>query len=208
MKSLGRIFLKGLVAMLPLAITLYVVYWLISTSESLMGPLMKQVLPEGWYFPGLGSLIGVVLIFILGLVLQAWLVRQLFHGIDALLNRLPLIKTIYGSVRDLLGFFTGAEGKIGDKVVMVQFESAGNPVRLLGLVTRDTFNDLPDGVTGDAEQQVAVYLPMSYQIGGFTVVVPSASVTPVDMTTEEALRFALTAGVTTKKQGKPDRLPG
>ena len=73
-------------------------------------------------------------------------------------------------------------------------------VRLMGLVTRETFDDLPDGI-GD-EQTVAVYLPMSYQLGGFTVMVPRSKIRPVEMKVDEALQFLLTAGVSAQEADK------
>ncbi len=78
--------------------------------------------------------------------------------------------------------------------------------KLLGLVTRQSFEDTPAGM-GD-EHSVAVYLPMSYQIGGFTLILPRDQIEPIDMSIEDGLRFALTAGVTvqdTNNHGANDK---
>jgi uncharacterized membrane protein len=82
------------------------------------------------------------------------------------------------------------------QVVSVQYP--GTQMRLLGFITRSDFSDLPQGVAN--ADDVAVYLPMSYQVGGYTVVVPRSQITPVNMARDEAMRFVLTAGLTA--QGK------
>ncbi|MGH8630174.1 MAG: DUF502 domain-containing protein, partial [Burkholderiales bacterium] len=72
----------------------------------------------------------------------------------------------------------------------------GTGVRVMGFVTREEFSDLPAGVAGDGE--VAVYLPMSYQIGGYTVFMPRSQLREIQMSREDAMRFVLTAGVKTR----------
>ena len=80
------------------------------------------------------------------------------------------------------------------QVVTVTLHEGGP--RLLGFLTRESLNDLPEGLGG--EGTVAVYLPMSYQIGGYTLILPRSAVTPVEMGIEDAMRFAVTAGVKAK----------
>jgi uncharacterized membrane protein len=84
--------------------------------------------------------------------------------------------------------------KAFNQVVMVQI--GDSRARVLGLVTREDFSDLPPGI--GAKDSVAVYVPMSYQLGGFTTIVPRSAIQPVNMTMEEAMRFAVTAGLSKK----------
>jgi uncharacterized membrane protein len=196
-KAVTRIFLKGLAAVLPITVTLYVLYWLGSTAESLLGRGLKMCIPERVYRPGMGVVAGLVLVLVIGVLMNAWLFRTLFRWSEKLLERIPLVKTLYGAVRDLMGFFSGTEKKAMRKAVMV---AVGNtPLRLIGFITREDFSGLPAGVGGG--DTVAVYLPMSYQIGGFTTMVPRAAVQPIDMSIEESMRFAVTAGMTGAKGG-------
>jgi len=195
MKKIGKYFLQGLIAILPIAITIYILYWLATKAENILGGLIKQILPENIYKPGMGVAAGFVIVLSIGILLRLWLFRKLFRLGEAILERLPVIKTLYGSVRDLMGFFDSSKKKDFSKVVMVTI--AGTQTRLIGLVTREDFSQLPDGI--DDGETVAVYLPMSYQMGGFTVYVPKKNIQSVDMTIEEAMRFALTAAVSTKK---------
>jgi uncharacterized membrane protein len=201
MKKLGRLFLQGLLAILPVALTLYALYWLAVSAESLLGGAIKYIIGENLYLPGLGVLSGFLLILGVGLLLRFWLFRKLFSLGERLLERIPGIKAIYGSVRDLVGFFDSTKERQFDKTVMVTL--GDGTTRLLGLVTREDFSDLPEGI-GD-KQTVAVYLPMSYQLGGFTVMVPKDRIQPVDMKVDRALQFLLTAGVAA--EGPADKKP-
>jgi uncharacterized membrane protein len=201
MRAIGKLFAQGLIAILPVAVTLYILYWLAVSAESLLGGLIKLFLPERLYVPGMGVAAGFVVVLGIGVLLRLWLFRKIFGWGEKLLERLPVIKTVYGSVRDLMSFFDASKKKEFDKVVMVTLVE--KDVRLVGLVTREDLRELPDGIGDD--ESVAVYLPMSYQMGGFTVFLPKANIRPVDMSIEEAMRFALTAAVSTKTKERANR---
>jgi len=195
MKKIGKLFLQGLIAILPIALTLYLIYWLGSSAESVLGRAIRFVIKDH-YRPGMGVLAGFLLTVGIGMLLKIWVFRKIFSLGEALLQKIPGIKSIYGSVRDLVGFFDASKQKDFDKTVMV---SVGDDhTRLMGLVTRENFADLPTGV-GD-ENTVAVYLPMSYQLGGFTIMVPKDKIEPVDMKVDQAMKFVLTAGVSAEEK--------
>ena len=196
MKTVRRVFLGGLVAVLPLAATAYVVYWIGSTAEVFFGWLFKAIFPDEYYVAGLGVALGVALIFAVGVLIHLWLVRRLMAWGNGVLNRVPLVKTVYGSVRDLLSHFGGSQERAGNQVGMVSL--GDGDTRVLGVVTRTQFDDLPDGIGGEGD--VAVYVPMSYQVGGFMVIVPRSRVTPIDVPFQEAMRLALTACMSKKEQ--------
>ncbi len=203
MKKIGKLFLHGLLAIAPIALTLYVLYWLATSAESVLGGAIAFVISDAYYVPGMGVVAGFLLVLGVGILLQMWLFQRLFRLLDAIMERIPGIRSIYSSIRDLIGFFDSSKEKEFDQSVMV---TVGDPaVRLMGLVTRDDFSDLPEGI-GD-EQTIAVYLPMSYQLGGFTVMVPKSKVQPIDMTVDRTLKFLLTAGVATngKNAGRDRR---
>lgn len=195
MRQIPKIFLQGLAAILPLALTLYVLWWLGTTTEAVFGALLRKVLPGNTHVPGLGLLLGLGVVFAVGFMLRAWWLQALWSKAEALVERVPLVKTIYGSVRDLMTFFTEGDRKRElDQVVMIRLGDP--PVQLLGLVMNDHAQEL----TGRQEDagQVAVYLPMSYQIGGFMVLVSRDAIERVDLSVEEALRTIITAGIAKK----------
>jgi len=195
MKTVMKTFLKGLTVILPIGVTAYIVYWLAVSAESLLGGVARALLPEGWYVPGTGIVVGLAFIFGVGILTGLWAFRRLFEWAELLVEKTPLVKSLYGGVKDLMGFFASSQKDAANRVVMV---TVAENVRLLGFVTREDFGDLPEGF--GTEGEVSVYLPMSYQIGGFTVVVPRAAVKPIDMSAEDAMRLAMTAGMSTEKQ--------
>lgn len=190
MKRLVALFLRGLTLVLPLALTLYAAYWLLASAERLFHWLWLLAFPADWYFTGFGLVLGIIAVIGVGALMNAWIGEILVSLLERLLDRIPLVKTIYGSVRDLMSFFSGKKKGIG-RVVTVDVTPE---IRMLGFVT----NEDASGLTSqkrDAER-IAVFLPMSYQIGGFMIFVPRERISPVDMKVEDALRLAITAGVT------------
>ena len=197
MKSLGRIFLTGVLTVLPVLATAYLLIWLFTTAESFLGKPLRWLIPDGYYRGGMGLLVGIVVIFVVGVLMRAYIVRRVFEFSERILLEIPLIKTIYAALRDFFGMFAGESDSGSLQVVMVTLP--GSSLRLMGFVTRDEFSDLPEGIAEPGE--VAVYLPMSYQIGGFTVFMPRTQLSPVQMSREQAMRFVLTAGLKSKPNG-------
>lgn len=191
LNGLTRTFLTGLAAILPFAVTLALLWWLGSTAETILGELLRYVLPEPLYFPGLGLMAGIGLLFVVGVLLRAYVVQGLFSLLESWMQRIPVVKTVHGIVRDVMDLFSGDLEKKFGEAVLVQFP--GTDFRLVGFVTRRDFEGLPGnlGVKGT----LAVYLPMSYQIGGYTVMLPSDRVEPLGLSLEDAMRYTLTAGV-------------
>jgi uncharacterized membrane protein len=189
-RALRSVLLRGLVTVLPVMVTLYLLWWLAAAGEALFGAALRTLLPTGWYVPGLGLLGLLVLVFMVGLMTEAWLVRSLVRMTEQALERIPLVKTVFGGVRDLAAFVTGGGQERLTRTVHV---AIAPDIGLIGFITRDDAQGLLP--PGRAEDCVAVYLPMSYQVGGFTVLVPRERLTPLDMPAPEALRLILTAGV-------------
>ncbi|MGH8678123.1 MAG: DUF502 domain-containing protein [Burkholderiales bacterium] len=194
MKWTGKIFLTGVLTVLPVLATVYLVMWLFSTVENFLGRPLKWLIPDEYYRAGMGLLVALLVIFVVGVLMRAYIVRRVFGWAEKIFLWLPLVKSIYGALRDLFGMFVGEGDQRALQVVTVQLP--GTDMRVMGFVTRVEFSDLPEGIARDGE--VAVYLPMSYQVGGYTVFIPRARLTPVDMSREEAMRFVLTAGLKAK----------
>lgn len=192
MKMIGRILLKGLLTILPIGLTLYFVYWLGATAESLLSGPLKVLLPQDVYRPGMGLVAGFLLLITVGLLVNAYIVRRLIGFGEALLLRVPLVKTVFAALRDLTGLMrVGEAGGELQRVVLVDF----GPGRVIGFVTQE--NATLPGV-GTDQSLVAVYLPMSYQIGGYTLYLPRDRIEPTDLSVEAAMRIVLTGGLQNK----------
>lgn len=189
---LVAIFLRGLLAVLPIGLTAYVLVWFGRTSESVFATVYQWVLPLDWYIPGMGLVTGLVAIFAVGLSLQAWIVRKLVEELEKAMLKLPLVKSLYGALKDFLGYFTKKDDKEPNQAVLVELPQLD--AKVMGFVTNESLGQLKEA----AEGRVAVYMPMSYQLGGYTLLLRPEQLTPIDMPFEEAMRFAITAGVAGK----------
>jgi uncharacterized membrane protein len=197
MNALGKLFLKGLAVVIPIALTLAILWWMATSAERLMGAVLKFTLPSGWYLPGMGLVSGLALIALIGLLSHVLIFQKLFNLGDAIFHRLPLVKTIYIALKDFIGYLSPDKKSEMGKVVLVQLP--GQSFQVIGFVTREQFDDLP--FTPTAEDPVAVYMPMSYQIGGYTLFLPRNCLTPLDMPFEDAMRLVVTGAVTKQREG-------
>ena len=194
MKILGTAFLRGLAIVLPVLLTVYLVYFVAHAFEYLVGNAIRMFIGDRFYWTGMGLVIAVVAVILLGLAVQIPGFNLLVRLSDALFTRIPLLKSVYTTVKDLVGFIAEARAsKDTGKPVLV---SVGDDIQLLGLVT-----DMHSNLGEPDEQRALVYLPMSYQIGGYMVSVPRDRMKPLDISVEDALRIAVTAGVR-GEQGK------
>ena len=191
MHMLGKLFLQGLAVMIPAVLTLAILWWFARGAERVLGGLLSGFLPEGWYVPGMGLLAGVAITILVGLLTHVILFQRLFALGEAILNRLPLVKSLYSAIKDFMAYFSPDNKAAMNKVVLVQLP--GQAFELLGFVTREDFSRLP--VQLSVDDPVAVYLPFSYQIGGYTLFLPRTCLTPVDMPFEEAMKLVLTGAV-------------
>ena len=190
-KAVSKILITGFITLLPIVLTIYLLYWLAVTSEHVMGSALRFLLPDATYFPGLGMIAGLVVVFVVGLMMNAYVVRRLFALGEQLLYHLPLIKTIYRAFRDFFDFFSPRKEQFG-QVVAVSI----NGMELVGFITQENPERLPESFRD--RDCALVYLPMSYMVGGYTVLVPRQDLRPLNMSMEEAMRFVLTAGITGK----------
>lgn len=196
-----RAFIRGLLTITPVVITIAILVWLYDVIEGFIGGLYQKWIGEQYYFPGLGILIAIVLIFIIGIIVNNWLIKKMVRGFENLISKVPFVKTLYNSTLDLLSFFKDNSKMSNSRVVVVKW----GPTKILGLVSRETFQDLPKGLGEEGE--VAVYIPLSYQIGGATVIIPKSMITPIDMGVEDGLRFAVTAGMPGNSKDEEENEP-
>ena len=199
MNILGKLFLQGLAVVIPASLTLAILWWLARGAEQFLGGLLLRILPEGWYVPGMGVVSAAAMTVLIGLLTHIIVFQRLFAIGDAMLNRLPLVKTLYSAIKDFMAYLSPDSQVAQSKVVLVRLP--GQAFQLLGFVTREDFGNLPMELTVD--DPIAVYLPFSYQIGGYTLFLPRSCLTPVDMSFETAMKLVLT-GAVSREPAAPD----
>lgn len=197
LNKIQKIFISGLISFLPLAVTIYIVYAGVTIVENILGNFLRTVLPANYYIPGFGFLSTLILIFLMGLLLNNFVTASLLQGLQERLTRVPLIKVVYSPLRDLMNLFSKGRGPGLQKVVLVRFD--GGQKEALGLVMRENFTDLDRNLKVGSDK-VAVYLPMSYALGGYTLLVDKSQITPIDIPVEKAMSLAVTAWIKTDPQ--------
>jgi uncharacterized membrane protein len=187
MRALSTIFGKGLLTVLPIMITLYLLFWIAGAAENFFGQPLRQVFPEAP--PGLGLAIALVLIFFVGLALNNYIASRFMIWLEKGLESVPVFKAIYSPVRDVMSLFSRGDQAAPKRVVMVDFQGA----KVMGLITRDRFDDFQSGTI--PPDHVTVLVPLSYMVGGITIIVPKTSVREINVSPERAMQLAVTAWV-------------
>ncbi len=181
---------RGLVVVLPIGFTIWLLWWIGSTTEALLQRLILLVVPPEHYLPGMGIVVALVLLFAAGTLFNALIVQSALASWERFLDRIPVVKTIYGATRDFVRLLpTGGKRSDLRRVVLARFGEA----RVIGFVTQDDASEL--GIVEAQDDLVAVYFPMSYQIGGYTALVPRSRIDPLDIPVEAAMRMVLTGGI-------------
>ncbi|MBW2588229.1 MAG: DUF502 domain-containing protein [Deltaproteobacteria bacterium] len=177
MRTLTRSFAQGLLVLAPVAITTWIVWVTVTT--------LDRWLDTG--IPGLGILIAAAGITLIGYLTGNVIGNKLVSWLEAGLQRVPLIRILYNSLRDLLGAFVGQKRKF-DKPVAVEMNQHG--LKVLGFLTSERFDD------PQLAGHVSVYLPESYNFAGNLIVVPRNRVHPLDADGAEFMAFIMSGGVT------------
>jgi uncharacterized membrane protein len=192
MRKILALFMSGLVTVLPLALTIYVIWWLVHTVEGwLRRALIALGLSPQYYWPGLGLIVGFLMLLLVGSVVNAYAGKLLLGYWNDFLGRIPFVKTLYGGFRDVVSLLPSGSGEKRDlqRVVLARFAD----VRAIGFVTRE---DVPEALEPHGGRDwVTVYFPMSYAFGGYTVYMPRELIQPLDISVEDAMRLAITAGL-------------
>ena len=199
MKFLSGIFLKGLFFLLPVVLSVYAAVWFFTTLEHVLNRMMLAIFPNMTLPPGLSLGIGIVLVFALGVLLTNSIFNRILRYLRETLRRVPLIRIVYSCVEDLLNYFN-QDKKNSDNghVVLVQFPNMG--FKMVGLMTREGKSEGTPEFKGLVDDCVAVYFPMSYAWGGYTIFIPREWVTKLDMPVSDLMRSALIAWMKQKAQ--------
>jgi len=177
MKKLSKYFLKGLLVLVPVVLTIYVIYAIFMKVDNLFR----------FQVPGMGFVVTMLSITAVGFVASNYVARKLLQVVESLFSRLPLVKMIYSSIKDLIGAFVG-DKKSFTRPVLVQLSGASG-ARAIGFVTSDDLAGL--GIAGS----VAVYLPQSYNFAGNLIVVSREQVSPLEADPGDVMSFVVSGGV-------------
>lgn len=185
MKRLANYFFQGILFILPVALTIYIVVAVFNLTDSLLG---RYFIAVGIDIPGLGLLASVVLITALGLLGNWFVSRRLLDYIDIIFGKVPLVKTVYTVIKETMSALVGNRSSF-TKAVMIGLPG-DERIKVLGFITAE------DLATFGLKDYVAVYVLQSMQWAGITLLVPRSRVELLDISPEKALQFIVSAGIT------------
>lgn len=181
MKRLASYFFKGLLFVAPITVTLYIFYLIFTSVDALLG----------LEIPGLGFLVTIVLVTFIGFLGSNILTNRLFYFIDKVFTKVPIMRLFYTAIKDILSAFLGSKRSF-DKPVLVTLIPGSN-VKVVGFITKESLESW-----GRADE-VAVYIPQSYNFAGNLIVVPREQITIINAQSSDVMAFIVSGGVTGTK---------
>ncbi len=186
MKKLLSYFLQGMLFIAPVAITIYVVYSLFVSLDDTVNDLVENV--AGFRLRGLGFVLVIVLLTVVGYFSSNLFIRQIFNFFEDLMTRTPFIKILYTALKDLFSAVMSDRRKFNRPVLININKSTG--LQKLGFITQNDLTGL--GI----KDKIAVYLPHSYAFSGNIFLINHSEVTPLEISTIDAMKFIVSGGVT------------
>jgi uncharacterized membrane protein len=188
-KKIWHYFLKyfgqGLLYILPIGVTVIILLAIFQKLDSFFE----------FETPGLGLLTLILVITVVGVVGSLLISSPVFKYFSRLIEKTPLVKMIYNSIKDLLSVFVGNKKKFTEPVLIKLSENFDT--EQIGFITQTDLSDL--GITGD---KISVYVPYSFSFMGTVYIVPAKNVKPLNVKPQEALKFVVSAGVSKTDEEK------
>jgi uncharacterized membrane protein len=184
-KKIFNYFLQGLLFIAPIGITLYVIYLVFTFIDNILKAYLIDII--GFRIPGLGIVILFFFISIVGILGQTIIAKPIKNWTANVLKRMPLLQTIYNTLKDFFSAFVGKEKRFS-KPVLVKVNLISN-LEKLGFITEEDLSDF------NITDKVAVYFPHSYNFSGELFIVPKEQVTPVTVPPAVVMKFIVSAGI-------------
>lgn len=199
MKKYVSYFLQGLFYVVPLAVTIYVLVWIISFTDDLIYKALRAIGYDSYlYIPGIGLLFVVVIVSIVGYLGPMIIKTPMVQILHKVINSAPFVRVIYSSLKDLMSAIVGKNRKFGNPV-LVNLDDSGTMHRL-GFVTQESLKSLDI-----SEGMIAVMLPNSYGVLGDLVIVPRSKVKSINANSADVMKFIVSGGVASV-DGSDDKL--
>jgi uncharacterized membrane protein len=184
MRTIVKYFLRGLLICVPILVTVFILLWAFTSLDNVFRRLLRRDVP------GLGILAAISAIFLIGFLASNFVGRKLFGLVEKVFTKLPLVKLLYGSIKDIVEAFAGEEKKF-DKPVVVSLTGGDGP-KVAGFITNESLENF------GLDDYAAVYLPQSYNFAGNVLLFKRDSIQPLDIDSSKAMSFIVSGGVSGK----------
>ncbi|HJU70765.1 MAG TPA: DUF502 domain-containing protein [Paucimonas sp.] len=189
-----KYFITGLLILVPLAITLWVLNLIIGTMDQSLLLLPERWRPEalvGFHIPGIGTILTLLVIFLTGVATRNFVGKQVVYLWESMLIRIPVVKSIYSSVKQVSDTLFSSSGNAFRKAMLVQYPHQG--AWTIAFLTGVPGGDVKNHLTGD---YISVYVPTTPNpTSGFFLMLPRADAIELDMSVDEALKYIVSMGV-------------
>lgn len=190
MKTLLKYFASGLLFVVPAAVTVFVIYWIFNLVDKgirgMVGAVWSGVPP--WWVTVVGVLVALGVVTLVGVLSSLFITRPIMQFIERVFGRVPLVKLLYNSIKDLIGAFVGDQKKF-DKPVLVDLTGVGG-AGALGFITRESMECF------GLKDRMAVYFPQAYNFAGNVMIVRREQVQPLKgVDSSEVMQFVVSGGV-------------
>lgn len=185
-RSLINYFIQGLLYLVPISVTIFVIYEVFDYLDSITSPFVIKYI--GFEIPGFGLLLVALFIVLIGFLGSSIIFKPLLSLLESVINRAPLIKDIYSSIKDLLSAFVGNKKKFNHPVMVTMNETG---LKRIGFLTREGMETL-----NISDDYLVVYLPLSYGVMGTVIIVKKEMVEPIDKSSTDMMKFIVSGGVT------------
>ena len=192
----------GLLVLVPIMITVAVINWVVSTLDETLRILPAQWQPElliGFYIPGLGVVFALVILLLIGAATSNFIGKKLVNWWDGLLNRIPVVRSVYAAVKQVSDTLFSDKGNAFRKALLIQWPREGlwTVAFLTGKPGHSVGQQLGDGY-------ISVYVPTTPNpTSGYMMLVREADCRPLDMSVDEALTYVISMGVIVPPEHKP-----
>lgn len=193
MNNIGRALLnyliKGLLIVVPIALSVFIVVWAVTTVDSWLNINnflgVNPITGANRNIPGLGLGLVITIILLAGIIVTNFVTEPMYNWFQRTLNKLPLLNFIFSSIKDLTEAFVGDEKKFNNPV-LVEVEGG---MKRIGFLTQNDLSKL------DLPKDVIVYFPFSYSFAGQVYVVSKDKIKPLNMSAAEAMKLVVSGGV-------------
>lgn len=194
MNAIRRWLLSGLLVLVPLGITLYILDWIVATLDQTLLILPTAWHPDrllGFHIPGFGVVLTLAIVLIMGAVASNFLGQKLVEWSNSLLRRIPIVRSIYSSVKQVSDTLFSENSNAFRQTLLVQWPREG--VWTIGFLTGTPGGDVSNHLLGE---YLSVYVPTTPNpTGGYFVMLKKADCIPLDMSVDEALTYVISMGV-------------
>ncbi|MEK7323404.1 MAG: DUF502 domain-containing protein [Pseudomonadota bacterium] len=198
MTRIRRYLITGLLVWLPLGVTVLVVKLLVDTMDQTLLLLPEAYRPDnllGFHIPGLGVLLSILVILTTGVIMAHFFGQQILAAWESILNRIPLVRSIYASVKQLSETLLSTGGQSFRKVLLIEY-----PRRGAWTLAFQTGTEVGEAQAKTGEEVISVYVPTTPNpTSGFFLMVPSKDVVELDMSVDEGLKMIISMGVVVPK---------